>query len=531
MGYSLKAIIRKDKINQNGECPIVIRITIGSQYYRHPIGENIRPQDWNSEDDIPKKSSKNRDIIRSKIEKEKSKITDLVSHFYYTHNNSYPSLYQLKRILKGSQGLDGSMKNKSIIDFYKEFVDDYSLKKRLSELTIKAYNSTGERLKEYFKKNEIIPSWDIFNDVFYEEFVSYYVGKGYKESSIGKSIKNIKTFLYYIYLNYKFISPDIFKNYKVLRESPDFPILNNEDLLLMKFHIGLISLSKKNKELFNNSLKLNDKEKRLLRMMLFICFTGLSYVDFQKITILDIDKVGDLKEGTTLGFVYVRQKTNITNRVYVTLTEDLIEIILSEIFNDTRLYPDRINPGFKIIDSPLPQKIKSLWRELDLIKKGNGEIKKRDIHHKRPAIFRSYPSLFPKMSNQVFNREIKLVCEKIGIDQNYKLLEKRYGKVQEKNIPKHKLISSVTGRRTFISGSLKDGIPYEVLMKSTGHRDIKTLMRYSKVNQDLVNSEFLSKRKKIVPTEEWERKQKLLKYAKELGIDPTQMPGTGISIL
>ena len=54
MGYSLKNNIREDKIKSNGECPVVIRVTIDRKSYRHPIGENIKPKDWNTKEDIPR---------------------------------------------------------------------------------------------------------------------------------------------------------------------------------------------------------------------------------------------------------------------------------------------------------------------------------------------------------------------------------------------------------------------------------------------------------------------------------------------
>ncbi len=535
MGYTIKTIIRKDKINKNGECPITIRLTIGKEYYRHPIGESIKPKDWNDVDEIPKRTAPNREIIRTKIDTESTKIRDLINKFYHINDKKYPTLDELKKVLKNNRGDDGILKNRLVMDYYKEFVEIYSKKKRLTKGTIKVYRATELRLIEYFKELEITPTWDTFNDIFYEDFVSFYIDKGYKEGSIGRIIKNIKTFLGYINTNYKLINTEKFKDFKVIKEQPDFIVFTKDELILMKFHLGLVELKSK-KDSIPTKLKkdiLNEREKLILRIMLFLSFCGLSYVDFQKLKFTDIEKNSDAESGDSLSFVYVRQKTNISNKVYITLTEDIVEILLSQIFSTTRIYPDKIINKFEIHKSPLQQKYKSLWQEIDLIKKGNGKIKNTQLNklHKKDCEIKNYPFLFPKVPNQTFNGEIKEVLMKIGLDENFKFYEKRYGKVEGKSVPKYSLVSSATGRRTFITQSLKEGIPYEVLMKSTGHRDIKSLMRYARIDQDVVNKEFLSKKKKLEPSEDWERKRKILQLAEELGINPTQLQGTGKFLL
>ena len=115
--------------------------------------------------------------------------------------------------------------------------------------------------------------------------------------------------------------------------------------------------------------------------------------------------------------------------------------------------------------------------------------------------------IFPKIQNQIFNREIKKVLGKIGINEIQKVYEKRFGHIQEKVIEKNKLISSITGRRTFITHSLRDGISMEVLMKSTGQKDVRTLLKYTKIDQDNVNRSFLQKKKRLTPNDNWENRQ------------------------
>ena len=45
-------------------------------------------------------------------------------------------------------------------------------------------------------------------------------------------------------------------------------------------------------------------------------------------------------------------------------------------------------------------------------------------------------------------------------------------------IPKYELISSHTARRTYITISLKLGVPPEMIMKITGHKDRVSFQKY-----------------------------------------------------
>lgn len=49
------------------------------------------------------------------------------------------------------------------------------------------------------------------------------------------------------------------------------------------------------------------------------------------------------------------------------------------------------------------------------------------------------------------------------------------------------MVSSHTARRTFITLSSEKGIPDHIIMKITGIRDPKTLIKYKKTNQQIVS--------------------------------------------
>ncbi len=104
------------------------------------------------------------------------------------------------------------------------------------------------------------------------------------------------------------------------------------------------------------------------------------------------------------------------------------------------------------------------------------------IHSKLKALLDKYPDKkLPLISNQKFNKYVKGVAKIAGIDtpvqQVYYIGRKRI----EETHPKYELISSHTGRRSFITLSLvKGGLPEEI-MKVSGHRDRKSFQKYVKI--------------------------------------------------
>ena len=256
----------------------------------------------------------------------------------------------------------------------------------------------------------------------------------------------------------------------------------------------------------DGEVQLNKYEIQLLSILLFLCFTGLSYVDFQKITIHDIENKSDLEIEDTLCFIYNRQKTNISNKVFITITEDLIELLYLELSKYYIKNNRFIKPNLHIEEIDYKRKVRLLWDLIIKTKNNNGVIERLN-ENPHEISYRHYPLIFPKIQNQIFNREIKKILCKIGINEPQKIYEKRYGHIQEKVVEKYKLISSITGRRTFITHSLRDGINMEVLMKSTGQKDIRTLLKYTKIDQDNVNRSFLQKKKRLTPNDNWEERQ------------------------
>ncbi|MES2764724.1 MAG: site-specific integrase [Bacteroidota bacterium] len=108
------------------------------------------------------------------------------------------------------------------------------------------------------------------------------------------------------------------------------------------------------------------------------------------------------------------------------------------------------------------------------------------ITRKMKAILAKYPDLkLPFISNQKQNENIKKVCKLAGITEPI-ILSRHKGKDRiDRIIPKYQAIGTHTARRTFITLSLKMGVPRGLLKKTTGHVDDRSFDKYDKLSAEM----------------------------------------------
>jgi site-specific recombinase XerD len=113
-----------------------------------------------------------------------------------------------------------------------------------------------------------------------------------------------------------------------------------------------------------------------------------------------------------------------------------------------------------------------------------------DLNQYSRAILERYPDGLPKLSQQKFNDYVKELGQHCGIDKPTLVVRYRGSKRSQETVPKYELLSSHTGRRTFVTQSLERGMGLEVVQKFTGHKDLKTVMRYAKVADEQKKSQM-----------------------------------------
>lgn len=106
------------------------------------------------------------------------------------------------------------------------------------------------------------------------------------------------------------------------------------------------------------------------------------------------------------------------------------------------------------------------------------------LNHYSKAILDKYENILPEYSQQKFNSYIKEVGQIVGIDSPEQVITYKGGKRLEQILPKYQLMSSHTGRRTFITQCILRGIPIPVIQSMTGHKDLKSFQKYIKINDN-----------------------------------------------
>lgn len=121
-----------------------------------------------------------------------------------------------------------------------------------------------------------------------------------------------------------------------------------------------------------------------------------------------------------------------------------------------------------------------------------GEKVSIPLHPKLNEVLEKYGyDLLPlRISNQKFNDYVKDLCKDAGITDLIEIVKYEKGIKQFLTFPKHKLIASHTGRRTFITNAILAGIPLPVIQKITGHRKLTTLQRYVEIADENKKSEL-----------------------------------------
>ena len=107
------------------------------------------------------------------------------------------------------------------------------------------------------------------------------------------------------------------------------------------------------------------------------------------------------------------------------------------------------------------------------------------------AILDKYPDLGNnKITNRQMNEDLKVIGKLAGINEMTVIQTHQNNQRIEKIVPKYKLITTHTGRRTFVTLSLEKGMRAETVMKITGHKDMRSFRRYIKLTEKVVEEEM-----------------------------------------
>ena len=446
----------------------------------------ISPDHWDKDNEEPNKKSKEKQKIKSSLIKQQEGIDSIVNDFRL-YEERFPTPKELLEKLKKNTD-----ENNGLLHLYNDFIE-YKRGQFVENSTIGIYNYTWGKWREFEIKRETIFSVKDLDHRVLDDFRTFLISLGLQPNSVGKYMKTIKTFINYL-KDYRKLKVSIDKKeIKVDKQEGQFEVFTKKELELLKSKVGYSSFEKRGGSVhyfFNYTEEeddLNKTEVLVGRMMVFLCETGLSYVDLSRLTIHDIvfeDK--DYETGSSICIKITRKKLKSNDLCIIPILEDMLDFIFMETKGYIIGYHGHLGYG-----GSFEKKVEFMKRWFDMIHK---DYEEKGSSYPIP----NYPYLFPKVHNQDFNEIIKDVCKKVGMTSIIKKVKTKKNKIIEEVIPKYKLISSHTGRRTFITLSLNDNIRPDIVMKTTGHKKFETMKRYTKITDKNVSKEYTDK-KKIKP--------------------------------
>ena len=177
--FSVYPCLRLDKPLKNGNYPIYLRVTVIGEETKIPTGYEIDKNLWDTKSKLPKKNPLRTVIGKIKI--------DLETHLLTEQSlGGELSIQLVKDYFRNKKRI--KPENTSFLDYFLDFIESKK-KEGKDEDTIRIYNNTHKRLKEFSPKLKIC---DV-NLKFIEQFDAYLRDiKGNKEGGRENKHKNMR---------------------------------------------------------------------------------------------------------------------------------------------------------------------------------------------------------------------------------------------------------------------------------------------------------------------------------------------------
>lgn len=347
---SLSFRIRKDKLNENGECCILFRLSYGAYEIRngkkiykpldYHINEFIKPKNWGKGEAT--KSHIGYQELNARLENIRVNVLDIVRRL----ENDKVELSldtirpEIDRLFDREQKT--THKEIEIMDFISDFIDTHNV----SEGTKKSYRIVENNLKEFQELNKLKLTFDKVDIDFYNRFIQFLQGKNYSMNTIGTRIKVLKTFMSEAH------ERNLHDNKDYQKKAFSKPKEETDTIYLTTSEIDTI---------YKLDLSSNEPLERVRDWFIIGCYTGLRYSDLRKLSFDDI----------TNGIIKMRMhKTN--NYVDIPLHP-----IVKEIFDKYNNYLPKLISNQKFNDQ-----IKEICKEAKLdeiivVEETKGKLKTR----------------------------------------------------------------------------------------------------------------------------------------------------------
>jgi integrase len=419
-----------DKVKDSPEGLLRVRVRWSKSKVTFSLGYRVDLSKWSTETQrcINGTSHGKKKIAASEINKEIQRVYDFIDKLFDTHqlkgtiptvddiNNEYNRTINKKSDLK-------PLKNKTIFDFFDEFVASQSVENNWKSSTLEKFSAIRNHFEAFEKVLTKKLTFDTFTKDGLNDYVSYLRDvKDMRNSTILKQVAFLKWFL-------KWAAGESYNtNTAFSTFFPKMPKADKKVIFLDWTELMTVynfDFSKAQKTLPDGTIiDLESENKKALErvrdVFCFTCFTSLRYSDVENL------KRSDIKN----------------NEIHITTikTDDSLTIELND-YSKAILskYAKEVYPGNKAL---------------------------------------------PVISNVRMNDHLKDMGEVCGLNELIAITYFKGSKRFDEVYKKYQLLTTHCGRRTFICNALALGIAPQTVMKWTGHGDFNSMKCYIDVAND-----------------------------------------------
>ena len=409
-----KLRIIKDKTDVSGYAPIFLFARLSGRRLVMYTGIKVRSKDWDTKKEIVKNSATSPKSLNLALHAFKERVISVYTKFYIEDISPTPEM--IKDELKKKKTPE-----KDLIILYEEFLED--MKKKRSLNTLKNYRTLYNHLKRNFKR-KVYPSGYTIQK--HNNFIDSLTLSQNGIFSINKDFKSFLTWCHDRHISFH----DDTKKIKAVYVQPDIISLTFEEIKaiekaeLKNIEVEEFTYTRRGKE--KTSIPKVNLE-RFRDCYLFQCFTGMAYVDAEKISPENlVERNGQL----IIRFLRTKTRAKIKRHTEVVVTD----------------------------------KAKAI------LEKYSG------IYHGRLL---NYPS------NVKMNQYIKIIGKKAGINT---LVQKTEGN-EIVNYKKYELLTTHVARHTYATLSFELGVPPDIIARNMGSTRKNVTDTYMKVNPTFQHTE------------------------------------------
>lgn len=244
---------------------LMLRYTHKKQVVLFTTGKTIEDKYWDDKNQIVKRGYPSSERFNILIRGIRKKVEDIASDLQITGED--PNVHLVKQVYESYRVEKETKIQYSFFEYAELYLEKAKKHKNIG--TIKTYQTTINKLKEYEKYAQKKVNWNTIDMEFYYDFFEFYTGiQGFLTNGFGRVIKIMKVILndatengYNINLKYQN------KNFRALREEVNNIYLSEVEL----------------KKIINLDLSSDKNLEKVRDLFIVGCYTGLRFSDFSQI--------------------------------------------------------------------------------------------------------------------------------------------------------------------------------------------------------------------------------------------------------